>query len=257
MQKLTDFIANERFRFGEKHNNMFAFSFSEISRYANYLLIIQERYKQSSADFVKNHHTVQSHIKPGAHPVNEELWQLINEGGAITAHLHLEIESFYLFANILLDKTAKAIEFYFGTQSGKSLKSHRKIINHFEQYAKSKGLIVDGQLIVIMKKLRDDITAFRDYQITHIPPDRATRITRGTTFDTEGQTRMMLNSLYPTEKDRQYESKLLNELLSDIGVYIEKVIEFIEANKGKTALVLEKNYDKIKQAVARIGRVGL
>ena len=32
----------------------------------------------------------------------------------LTTRLHLEIESFYLFAKILLDKVAHFVEFYFG-----------------------------------------------------------------------------------------------------------------------------------------------
>ena len=42
MQQIRDFIQTERERFEWKHNNMFTVAFAEISRYYDYLQIMDE-----------------------------------------------------------------------------------------------------------------------------------------------------------------------------------------------------------------------
>lgn len=242
MQKLYDFINSERNRFENRQNNMFSFTFSEISRYYVYLQIIHERYKSVSKEFADNTKATQDSFQAGGSgTVNDEQMRLLAESQDITARLHLEIEAFYLFAKILLDKVSLAIQFYFGSARSLSLASHDNLTKHIEAYAKVKMLSIDQELIDNIKRLKEDISDFRDYQIQHIPDHRQGRTLRATGFDALGNTRILMTSLYPTEKDKQYDSKLIPEMLSDIEKYITQVIDSIEKNKDKTALPLEPN----------------
>jgi hypothetical protein len=241
MRNLIDFINSEKKRFEPKYNNLFSFTFSEITRYYKYLQVIQERHKIVSKEFVNNLKVMfmQDTFKQGSGIMNEEQRQISEERREITLRLHLEIESFYLFAKILLDKISLAIQFYFGYARSLSLASHDNLTKHVEAYKKARRLSIHQDLVDLIRKLKEDISDFRDYQIQHIPDYRQGRIVRGTNFDIKGNTRISLTSLYPTEKDKQYDSKLLPELMSNIETYITKIIEFIENNKNKTHLPLE------------------
>ncbi len=244
LNKLINFISEERSRFENKHNNMFAFCFGEVSRYYEYLLVIHERYRLESKEFMEITKAHQALIKPGTHPVTDDMMALFNKSTAISTKLHLDIESFYLFAKILLDKLAMAIEFYFGQGRGLSLASHDKLVKNFEQFSAIKSLVLDQELLTTSKKLKKDISDFRDYQITHVSYDRNARLTRGTLWDSEGNTKLLLNAIYPTENDRQVETRLLNELITDIEDYIVKIVSFVQQNQSKTTLELDRPNQK-------------
>lgn len=235
MQQLSDFIQSERVRFEVKYNNMFAFCFSEIQHYHDYLKIILARYEQASADFIEQSKKM---MMPSPDQAGEELWKLHIESVELTTRLHLEIESFYLFAKILLDKIAQAVEFYFGTARKMSLQSHDKFTKLFKNYAEIKGLKLDNRMVTVIEKLKDDISDFRDYQISHIHSNRRGRLSRGTIFDREGNTRLSVNVIYPKEKEKQHDSQLPKEAMKDIDNYIKAILFFINTNKDKTELKL-------------------
>ncbi|MBI2590449.1 MAG: hypothetical protein HYW33_01005 [Candidatus Blackburnbacteria bacterium] len=238
-KNLSKFIDSERNRFENRHDNMFSFVFSDILIYYDYLQIILERYQPLSLEFVKNTKEMHESIKIHSGTMDAQQMKLMGEGRKITKHLHLEIESFYLFAKILLDKISQAIQFYFGPARSLSLASHDKLTKHIENYAKTKALSLSSELFETIKKLKSDISDFRDYQIQHIEEYRQGRVARGTAFDGDGNTKLSLFSVFPTEKDRQYESRHLKELEGEISAYIDNVIEFIEQNKTKTNLNLK------------------
>jgi hypothetical protein len=111
--------------------------------------------------------------------------------------LHLEIESFYLFAKILLDKIAHALEFYFGLGRKKSLDSHDGLVKNFAQYAEVKCLTLPSDFMTIAARLKTDVSDYRDYEIAH---EKSPRRMSGTVFDAEGRMRIVATSLYPTEQ---------------------------------------------------------
>jgi hypothetical protein len=237
-EKLLDFIRSERERFETSQSNTFAFAFGEVSRYFEYLQIISERYEICEQEFVNNTKAFQASLRQGNHPLTNDQMNLHEQAVEITARLHLEIETFYLFAKILLDKVAQAIEFYFGPARGLPLASHDKLAKFLEQYGQAKGLVINVPILGIVTQLKSDVSDFRDYQISHIEESRRGRVTRGTLFNADGNTRLSIGMLYPKEKDRQYDTKPLNELLDDLKNYIDSVVDFIKTNEAKTCLKL-------------------
>jgi hypothetical protein len=233
---ISDFVNLERWRFETRHNSMFGFAFSEINRYHDFLVIIHKRYKNTSKLFIENFKTQQKTIQPGTHPITPEQMQLMAEQRQIMTNLQLECESFYLFAKILLDKIARAVEFYFGQAKGISLDSHDDLNKNLHEYSKLKSLKLSDEFVSFITNLKKEISDFRDYQISH---EKSPRIVRGMTWDAEGNTRMMISKIYPTEKDKQIETKRLDELLGEIEAYIEQTVNFILSNKNKTGLKLD------------------
>jgi hypothetical protein len=56
--------------------------------------------------------------------VPPDIAALMSQSQGLTSDLHLEIESYYVFAKIILDDVARAIEYYFGPHRGLALDSH-------------------------------------------------------------------------------------------------------------------------------------
>jgi hypothetical protein len=208
MQQIRNFIQTEMERFEWKHNNMFTLAFAEISRYYDYLQIINERYKALSEQFLEYAKSQQSSFNEGVRQLNDEEVALLEQNQRVMTQLHLEIETFYLFAKILLDKIALAIQFYFGQARGLSLASHDKFAKNIERYANAKDLSINQDLVSQTRTLKENVSDFRDKQIHHIEHYRQGRISRGTVFALDGSVRLSLSNLFPKETDKQHDLTL-------------------------------------------------
>jgi hypothetical protein len=233
MSKWSDFIGTERDRHADEDNNKFAMCFSQVSRYLEFVAVILKRYEDVSHQFLKNTKDMQASMSPGTHPMTGKQMALHEDGLRLNVLLHLEIESYYLFAKIFLDKIAHALEFYFGQGRKMPLDSHDNLVKYFAAYAEQKRLKLPPNLMDLAAKLKKDISDYRDYEIAH---EKSPRRMSGTVFDEHGTMRISAISLYPTEKDQQIESKSLHELSADIDKYINGVIAVIRSNCSKTRL---------------------
>lgn len=234
MNQLSEFVESERERFTTADNNRFAFSFSKIIRYREFIQIICERRRDAGLKFVKNVSAFNAAIPSGGPSLTDEQRTLLDEGNRLTSLLHLEIESFFLVAKILLDKIAHSIEFYFGPARGESLDSHDDLAKNIGDYAEKKQLKVPPGMLDSADSLKKDISDFRDYQIAH---EKNPRSMRGTAFSfTDGRASMISTTIYPTAKDQQVQSKDMNDLLKEIDSYIGQVIELIKSNRDSTRL---------------------
>jgi hypothetical protein len=232
MSKLGEFIGLERERFADEDNNKFAMSFSQISRYSVFLDVVLKRYDDASQKLFQNTKAIQETLLPGKHAASSDQMVLHEEGVRRTILLHLEIESFYLFAKILLDKIAHSVEFYFGPARKMSLDSHDDLVKNFTSYASAKDLTLPRDFMAIAADLKKDISGYRDYEISHEKNPRRMNLT---VFDEHGTMRMAATRVNPTEKDQQVESKALHELARDLDVYVKLVIELISNNRAKTS----------------------
>ena len=75
---------------------------------------------------------IQSHL--GRYELTEEDTTEWERQSQLTTELHLEIETFHLFAKILLDHAARFIERYFGKSRGLSLDSHDDLVKRIEGF---------------------------------------------------------------------------------------------------------------------------
>lgn len=153
----------------------------------------------------------------------------------MTARLHLEIESFYLFAKILLDKVARALEFYFGLGRSCSLDSHDDLVKNLATYAGQKGITLSQRFVEIANMLKKDISDHRDYQIAH---EKSPGTIFGTLFDVEGKTKIFSSRFYPKESEKQVATQELDKLLRDLDEYLGEFIKCVTANRDKTKLKL-------------------
>ena len=236
LDTFSEFVRTQRDRFETEDNNRFAMAFSKLTRHYQFLLIILGRYKEASQNFVQNTKDLQASFKPGEHPATEEQVRLQDQGRNLTTHLHLEIESFYLFAKILLDRIAHAIEFYFRAARKLPLDSHDGLVKNLEAYAADKNVKVSPEIMKAAGELKSGISDHRDYEIAH---EKSPRTMFATMYDGKGSTSIASTKLYPKESDRQAQTEDLHALLTKIDDYLTLVVEFIKTNQDKTRLKLE------------------
>ncbi len=217
------FIDTERWNFDGRDNNLYHVAFREVTVYRAVLGLIQDRYRAAGSEYMARSEAFTLRIRTAAASAerigpNARLEEL-------QLMLRIEIESFYLFARILLDKIALAVHFYFGlNQSGHSLL--------IKQLAKA-GLPASERLRTLAKDLGKQIGGFRSEQITH---QRELRAIRSTGYRTGEGPRVILSNLYPTVADQQYESRPLEALIAAIDDYLSEIMEFLAVNREQTAL---------------------
>jgi len=112
-QLLSNFVTIERFRFELHDNNRFAFTLGKVQRNHEFLLIIQERYdvlgKEMSELERKKHAIFQRDIQGqerGSRQSTPEENEMSKRLIELNLKIHLEIETFYSNAKILLDHIA-------------------------------------------------------------------------------------------------------------------------------------------------------
>jgi len=157
---------------------------------------------------------------------------LFLRSGKLQELVQLEIESFYLFAKIMLDKVAQFIGQYFGQAEGCSLASHDRFLKSIIQYQKIKGLVLDERVILIAKNLKKQIADYRDKQISH---QQNPRTIVGTAWSATADVRIFTTQLYPKSTDPgQIESAPLADLGKEIDEYLLCVFSLISNNRPKT-----------------------
>jgi hypothetical protein len=236
---LEEFIRGERSNYRGENDNLFAFALSQVSRYQRFLRIILVRHDKVGREFLSSIEScskkMQSHM--GAYELtNEDLaeWERQSQ---LTTKLHLEIETFYLFAKILLDHSARFIERYFGQCRGLSLDSHDDLVKRFAKFASTHNLLVQPAFLAIAERLKKRIADFRDYQIAH---KKSPRTMYATTWGSERETKLSMPQLYPRGKELESapaESESLQALMAEIEGYLRQITEFIVANRQRSVFM--------------------
>jgi hypothetical protein len=236
MTFFSEFIETHRERFTMEGNNTFAMSFSQVSRYYEFIKIILARWEEASQLLATNTKGLQASFLPGGQPLTNDQMALHEDGSRLNIRVHLEIESFYLFAKILLDRVAHSLECYFGLGRKASLASHDKLVKNFVSYAQRKGLTVSTEFMVAARGLQGSISDYRDKEIAH---EKDPRRMSGTLLDADGRAQIAGITLYPNKTDRQIDSKALHVLLAEVETYLREVITLITSNQEKTQLQRE------------------
>jgi hypothetical protein len=150
--------------------------------------------------------------------------------------LHMEIEIFYLFVKILFDRVSHSLEFYFGLVRNTSLDSHDQLTKNFPNYSLAKCLTVPSGFMEQPKSLKQTISDHRDYEIAH---EKSPRTVRATSLTQDGKVSITSSQLYPSEPFRQSQTQPLTNFVADIDLYLETVINVVLKNREKTNLNLD------------------
>jgi hypothetical protein len=129
-------------------------------RYHGFLTIIRERYETEAKRY-------DPHPKPGV-----RIYRVTED---VRERLQLEVETFYLFANMLLDQIAINIRFFFGFTCGRKTKlhpngedwSHLTLLDKLAKDALAIGLSGDVDTIITQADAFRRLRTYRNSSITH------------------------------------------------------------------------------------------
>jgi len=110
----------------------------------------------------------------GERPLTDEETALRTEQATIAFELRHEIESFYVFSRIWLDKITQATVAFFGPGTGEQT-SHRKFTRSITTYSRKKGVKLLPEITEIMQRLQAQIVDFRDDVVVHAKSPRGLR----------------------------------------------------------------------------------
>lgn len=128
MSALSDFVVTERELYAEKDKNLFAFSLGQATSYYDFIPIIVGRHQEESQKTVSNYTKLMESLSAQkSRSMTEEQIRIFEGGYRVSTQVHLEIESFYLFAKIFLDMIVLFLLNYFGQARGIKLNSHDKL----------------------------------------------------------------------------------------------------------------------------------
>jgi hypothetical protein len=236
---IAEFIQSERDRFKGDANNLFAFSLGQAARYYEFLAILATRFEAVSAEYVACQSQLRASFPEGETELVGELLDRWHQSLDLGTQLHLDIESFYLFGKILLDKLAQFTGHYFGQVQSCSLASHNKLVKNIERFAHTKGAAIHPELLSAATALKEQIADFRDKQIAH---NRNPRTVVGTIWSSRGDVRLAATHLYPRPSDPpQVESSSLQELFTLIDTYVAQLVFFVTSNRTLSRFALSES----------------
>ncbi len=242
MDMLVGFIMSERFHYTDDDQNKFAFAFGPAVRYYGFLLIVLDRYQKTSKKMVSILEKERKLMPKGGGPVRVTMKQarLMEESSRLMELVHLEIESFYLFAKIFLDNVARFLYVYFGQVKqlkGAGLQSHDNLAKYHKRYCEMKSLDVTKGLSESIMLLKERICEYRDKQIVH---ELSLRTLKATAWSASGDARIAGGTINPREGERGATSEELRQLMDAINIYIRQVFTMIVTNREKSRLKLRK-----------------
>lgn len=167
-ERLFTFVDQEFNRLqGGYDAGIFYGALNQVRRYWDFLGMICGQHAETTLTYRKLHEIVMREAReatPGeTSPMSPEQLELFR----VYPRVDLEVQSFYLFAKIMLGAVSQLIAIYFGAASGCSLDSHDKFRKSYNSYASQKGLLEANELLVAIEHLQKTIIDHRDKQYEH------------------------------------------------------------------------------------------
>ena len=232
------FAVSERNLYSGEDNNRVGLALAQVGRYLRFVAITEDRYLQVSREVAKKFWESIEATKgqSGTRTLTKKEIAELEEDGRRSLSLQYEIESFFLFSKILLDKCAQFVEDYFGDGRSLSLKSHRKWCKVLNEYVKAKELHVPDEMPDLMEALLVEVGEYRDKGITH---QRNPRTMHGTSIYRDGEARITTTTLYPKTSDRSFTSPVVATVTELLEKYIACLLQLIEQNRERSRYLLK------------------
>jgi hypothetical protein len=173
--------------------NVLAASLGRWTRYREWLTIIVDRLEQANAAAAQGLDYL-TQLKPGQVQQGPQVTQFYQQMNQANSALHLEIESFYVFAKILLDRIADTWCFYFNVTLPGLGSSHSRLSRRFTTICADRG-VPPEPLAEVMARLTTSVVEVRTDVIEH---QENPRHIPGTLWDPGKQrVRLVASFLYP------------------------------------------------------------
>lgn len=241
MRKIHRFITSLSPVFERIAAEKFILCFDDINLYLSYLDLIILRYQTSNAELYE---LATSSIRSDRQIGSAQRIESPDDRclARTQVAIHLDIESFYLFAKILLDKIARSLEFFFGPGRKVSLDSHDKAVKNLASFLEQKQLPpISFEMQSLMESLKTEISDYRDYEISH---QKGAGIQRSTMFSLHDFYASVVKEKIHLPDSRLAEPKKSSApplLVAQIEGYVELILGYLEKNKGRSCLAVKKS----------------
>lgn len=231
-KELNDFIWKQRRLLDTKENNIFALTLAKWDKYLDYLTIILNRYSTKEKEYKnllsEQIKALKRQNRKMTHEEVKRMRKICNMGN----NLSLEVESFYLFSCILLDKIANFFSKVLPHKHkrGIKFKSHD---NFWSTYHKSQSVKMKKSYEDNAKWLSDNLIKYRDKTITHtyIAENTKRLLIDGFTFHPDKEILKTSITLYPDEKSSQNTKSIpIEKIAEKLRTYIHETLEVIKLN---------------------------
>lgn len=237
--RINAFMQARDHREDTKTWNLLNTSFGGWLRYWTFLTVIRDRYVDASEAHTRAWRVLHESIEKGSRaderrPLTPDQREEYDRIARQSVRVHLEIESFYVFANILLDRIASTFRFYFWRRSNWN---HRQLSQNLEKICVSKSLHVSSRDFFKMPdKLEGLIVKYRNTRIEHVEEPR---LILGTSWSPSSRVKIVPMVLYPSADEAeevQHSTADLDELLEVLGAYMAIMLDLFDANAAKSIL---------------------
>ena len=241
---LINFVHFERARFDERDAEILATYAQQLAELVGYLEITANDYEAATAEYqdsLYRWYPVLEAVKErtggtlSTDDLTAEELELHGEVGVNGLTVYLRIETFYVFAKILLDRLARLIPHYFGHADYVPLSKHRQLPGTLPAFAEQKGLTLSPELAERVVELQRRISDYRDKTITH---GHSPRTYRGTALElSTGEAMISTQRVYPVnETEMGLRSETPRTLLPLIETYVDDLVAFLASNRDKASL---------------------
>ncbi len=229
-ERLSAYLEHLRVQIGTEPGNIAGIAVGEVDSYLGVLERVLSRYYERSVTFVDLTRAFLVSIQEEEdqpHELTPDEEENMEQRGALQSELRQEIETFYLFARILLDKMTAAFVACIG-QGKYAPTSHSKLIDIVDDYLGEKGLgPIPDELRALMTELDTTVTSFRDDVVVH---DKSARGLHPIAWDQDSKlTHLIYTRLYPREKDEQITGLPPTVVMDTIRRYSIRWLDYLES----------------------------
>jgi hypothetical protein len=217
--------------------NLFNGKLARWTRYYTFLEIILRRYQEASeafCDSAERGRNARLNDPVGSGELDADRLRAFEHEKQLALAVHLETESFYLFAKILLDQAAGTCGFYF---SDRPKWSHKQLTDAFPNVCSKRSLNMTPKcLYQMMIDLEKEVIEFRNERVQHATDPR---MRHGTVWAGKGA-RMLTHLVFPSNHEEalahQKTSGNLVDIFGQIDEYLSAMLDFFAANSAQSKL---------------------
>ena len=238
--RLLVFIEVERGRLEDRTGNILGAYTRQLRDLLRYLHVTADEYRLANLAWYDAFDRMQAENeaeskRQDSNDIEETdaMRALTEEAGEAGLIVYLRIETFYVFAKILLDKLARLLPHYFGPARGVRLRAHSSLVDGaLPRFAAQHGLAAPPPaLLALIEDLGTRVSDYRDHFITHAD---SPRIMRGISFSLDrSEAAIITTKLYPIGPAPSTSSETPLTLQPVIESYVIDLIDYLAANNDR------------------------
>jgi hypothetical protein len=151
---------------------------------------------------------------------------ILNEGPGLSELVHFRIETFYFFAQRLLDELVVAMDVFFGP-AAVTLGRHRTLKKNLP----GRGLVPPPELLSLIDEVTQRVKDFRDDHVAHLLRPADARKARGTLWSPGEPPRIAVGWINPGPHEVPAQSEHVADLLHLLEKYVAAVLAFLTASR--------------------------